>query len=807
MTALGTDVRYALRLVRRNPGSTLVVVLGLALGVGLNAVIFSAADAVLLRPLPFKDPDRLVVIHGASWMRDHDIVEWFARAPALESVASYRVGGANLSGSEAPERIRVAEVSASLLPLLGIAPRLGRPFAWDDEKPGAPRVALVAGGLWWRSFGADASILGRSITVEGLPVTVVGVLPPGLDFPDGAEVWIVRNSGQRLPFSIDSPTGGEKGRMGTLGLLARLKAGVALPEALSQVVVLQRQQEEEARRRQPNLAGGTPVFLRGLHEAMVGQARPSLLLLIGGAAFVLLIACANATHLLLERSQARRREIAIRTAMGAGRGRVVRQLLVESVLVCFMAAAGSLALAQWGLAALRPSLEAFVPAGVTLRLDGRVFAFALAASLLAGLLAGLMPAWHSTHADVQDGLRDQPQRGSLIGHNRARGALVVGEVAAAVALLVGAGLMLKSLALLQVHTKGSLGFRPEGVVTFEVSLPPALYSPSTAAQFRDRLLDRLRSLPGVVSAAATTLLPYGAQAFQWFDVEGASRDNPSASGDLAGIYSVTPQYLAALGIPLRAGRVFTDADAGSPVALVSEDLVHRFWPGKNPLGQRIHLAVEMNPRVVIGVVRRVRATESDDVVASPQVYVPAGASDVVATTFVVHTRNDPSSIAGSVRAVVASIDSAIPPSRIATMDARVAHSFAPRRARSILLGLFAGLAAVLASLGIYAVMAYAVTLRTREIGIRQALGAGRREILNLVLGQGVRLTLLGVSLGALLSAGLSRLLVGFLFQVRALDPSVYAGVAAFLGLVALAACYVPVRRALRVDPATALRYE
>jgi putative ABC transport system permease protein len=785
------------------------VVLSLALGVGLNTVIFSAADAVLLRPLPFKDPDRLVVISGATYTHDHDIVEWFRQAPALESVASYWVGIANLSGGEEPERIRVAEVSASFLPLLGVAPRLGRPFTSEDERAGAPRVALVASGLWWRAFGADISILGRSITLEGQPHTVVGVLPPGLDFPDGAEVWVARRPGPRLGVSAASWAGGEKGRLGGMGLLARLKTGAARQQALSQVVTLQRQQEEEARRHQPNLAGGTPVSLRGLREAMVGQSRPSLLLLLGGAAFVLLIACANAAHLLLERSEARRREIAIRAAMGAGRGRLVRQLLVESLLLCLMVAVGSLVLAGWGISALRPSLDAFVPAGVTLRLDGRVFSFALAASLVTGLLAGLAPAWHGSRTDVQEGLRHEPKRGVLVGRHRGRGTLVVCEVAAAVALLVGAGLMLKSLTLLQAHTKGSLGFRPEGVVTFEVSLPPAVYSPSSAALFRDRLLDRLRALPGVESAAATTLLPYGPQGYQWFDVEGAPPGDPKASGDLAGIYSVTPEYLAAMGIPLRAGRLLTDADADSPVALVSEDLARRFWPGKDPLVHRIKLtgAEDANPRAVVGVVGRVRTATLDDAFPSPQVYVLAGAIGIAATTFVVHTRNDPSSVAGSIRAIVASIDKTIPPSGIGTMDARVARSFAPRRARSLLLGLFAGLATVLAALGIYAVMAYAVTLRTHEIGVRQALGAGPRDILNLVLGQGVRLTLLGLCLGALLSAGLSRLLVGFLFQVRALDPSVYAAVAASLGLVALAACWVPVRRAVRVDPATALRYE
>ncbi len=807
MIGLGSDVRYALRLVRRNLGSTLAVVVSLAVGIGLNAVMFSAADAVLLRPLPFKDPDRLVVIHGATYTSDRDIVEWFRRAPALESVASYRVGVANLSGGGMPERIRVAEVSATLLPLLGVAPQLGRPFTSEDERAGAPRVALVASALWGRALGADISILGRSIRVEGELLTVVGVLPPGLDFPDGAEAWIVRNRGHRLLLSADSAEVGEKGQLGALGLLARLKMGVALPQALSQVLALQRQQEEEARRHRPNLAGRTPVSLHGLHEAMVGQARPSLVLLMGGAAFVLLISCANAAHLLLVRSEARRREIAIRAAMGAGRGRIVRQLFVESLLLCLIAAVGSVALAQWGVAALRPSLDAFVPAGGAVGIDGRVFVFALAASLVTGLLAGLAPAWHGARTDVQEALRDQPKGGLLVGRNWGRGTLVVGEIAAATALLVGAGLMLKSLALLQVHTKRSLGFRPEGVVTFEVSLPPALYSPPSAAQFRDRLLDRLRSLPGVESAAATTLLPYGSQASLWFDIEGASGEDPRGTGDLAGIYSVTPEYLATLRIPLRAGRVLADADAGSAVALVSEDLVRRFWPGNDPLGRRIQLTGDTNSRAVVGVVGRVRAAEDDDVSPSPQVYVPAGAGGAAGMTFIVHTRNDPSSVTGSVRAVVASIDTTIPPSRIATMDARVDHSFAPRRARSVLLGLFAGLAAVLAGLGIYGVMAYAVTLRTREIGIRQALGAGPREIFKLVLGHGVRLTLLGVCLGALMSATLSRLLVGFLFQVRALDPPVYAAVAAFLGFVALAACYVPVRRALQVDPATALRCE
>ena len=488
---------------------------------------------------------------------------------------------------------------------------------------------------------------------------------------------------------------------------------------------------------------------------------------------------------------------------------MLRQLLVENLVYGLLATAVSLALAHWGLAVLRASLDSLTPAGVDLGIDTRVLAFAVAASLATSLLAGIGPAWHLVGPRAERTSWVGRLRQGVIAHDRSRALLVVGEVTAAVVLLAGAGLLLKSLALKTGETRAALGFRTEGVVTFEVALPQVLYSGSQVVQLQERILDRLRSLPGVAFAATTDSLPYGSQGFLWFDVEGRSRDDPTAAGDMAGIYAITPDYLAAMGIPILAGRGLSVTDREASVALASEDLARRFWPDQpNPhvLGHRIQLPAESAPRTIVGVVGRVRTAE-DDEPPSPQLYVPAGSTGGLATIFVVHTRGDPSAIVASARAAVAAIDPTLPLWRVATMDTRVARTFAPRRSRTVLLGLFAGLAVLLSAFGTYAVMAYSVALRAREIGIRQAIGAGPRDVIGLVLGQGLRQTGLGVLIGLVLAAGLSRIIAGFLYEVRGFDLQVYAAVAACMATVALGACLPPLHRALRVDPARALRDE
>ena len=801
---LATDLRHALRTARRHPGSTAAIVLSLALGVGPNVVMFSAVDAVLLRPLPFRDPDRLVVVHGAG---SRGAVEFFGRARAVESVASYSTGFAELGGGKAPEVIHLAEVSASFFPLLGVQPRLGRLFIADDQRPAAPRVALISSAFWWRSFGADASVLERPITVAGQPCAVVGILPPGFEFPDGVEVWVVANPGRRFAFSTVSDAD-QKTRMGRGGLLARLREGATLESARREIVALHRQRQEDARRTRPEL-GVTSVGVRDLHETMVGQARSSLILLLGGAGFVLLIALANAAHLMLERSEARRRELAIRVALGAGRGRIVRQLVVEGLFYGLLATALGFALAHLGLAVLRAGLDPLIPAGVALHMDHRALVFAVAASVATGLLAGLVPARHFIRSFANGTLRAEPLRQPVVADGHSRALLVISEVAVAVTLLAGAGLLLKSLALKTDETRAALGFRSEGVLTFEVALPQGLYSASQAVQVRERILDQLRSLPGVESAAATDSVPYGSQSSYWLDVEGKSREDPTAYGDMADVYVVTPEYLATMGIPILAGRALSDTDREASVVLASEDLARQFWPNQaiqHVLGQRIKLPDEDVSRTIVGIVGTVRTAEDGDP-PFPQLYVPAGPSGGSATIFVVHTRGDPSAMATSARASVAAIDPMLPVWRIATMDARVARTFAPRRSRTALLSLFAGLAVLLSGLGTYAVMAYAVALRTREIGIRQAFGAGPRDVIGLVLGQGMRQACLGVGIGLALAAGLSRLLAGFLYQVRGFDIQVYAAAAACMAGVALGACLPPLRRALLIDPANALRHE
>ena len=512
---LADDVGDAVRAATRHSAATAAIVLSLALGVGPNVVMFSAADAVLLRPLPFRDPDRLVVVHGVA---GRNAVQLVGRAHSVEDVASYRAGFAEVSGGDAPAVTRIAEVTASFFPLLGVSPQLGRFLIQDDERPAAPRVAIISSGLWWRCYGGDPSVLERPISLAGQSHAVVGVAPPDFAFPDAAEVWVAASPGHTFAFSA-APDQETKTRMGAMGLLVRLRKDVTLENARTEVVALHRQQQEDARRTRPELAVGTPVYVRDLHETMVGQAKSSLILLLGGTGFVLLIALANAAHLLLERSEARRRDVAIRVALGAGPHRVLRQLLAENLLYGLLATALSLSLAHWGLALVGASLDSLTPAGIPLRIDGRTFAFAAAASIAVTLLAGIAPASRFVGPLADKSLRVEPLRGHLIVHDRLRGVLVVSELAAAVVLLAGAGLLLKGLALKTTQTRAALGFRTRGVLTFEVAPPVGAYSPSLAQQLRTRILDRLRSIPGVESAAATDALPYGLQRFLWFDVE------------------------------------------------------------------------------------------------------------------------------------------------------------------------------------------------------------------------------------------------------------------------------------------------
>jgi putative ABC transport system permease protein len=824
MDNLLKDLRYGLRMLIKNPGFTVVAVIALTLGIGANSAIFSVVNAVLLRPLPYDDPDKLMIMSERSPQLEGmsisypNFLDWREQNQVFEHIAVFRRQSYNLTGSGEPERLTGGIVSADMFPALKATPIMGRTFTNDEDKPGGALVTVLSYGLWQRRFGADPSIVGQSLTLNGKPYTVIGVMPQGFLFPSRVELWIP------VGHEYSSPNWQNRGNHPGLYGVARLKEGVTLEQARTEMDAIAARLEEQY----PNTNIGGRVSITPLYENVVRGIRPALLVLLGAVGFVLLIACANVANLLLARAAARQKEIAVRTALGASRTRLIRQLLTESVLLSLAGGALGLVLANWGVDLIVAVSPNNIPRVAEIGLDSRVVIFTLAVSMLTGIIFGLVPALQASKPDLNETLKDAG-RGSTGGLHRqiVRRVLVVAEVALSLVLLVGAGLTIRSFYRLgQVNP----GFSTDNLLTLQVSLPAAKYpTPEQRLNFYEQTRERIAALPGVQSAAVATGLPLGNNGNQTsFTIEGQP-DPPPGETPLMEVVYISPDYLKTMNIPLLAGRAFSyddkqsaqadllpgraadSAGRDSPgVLIIDETFAKRYWPDEDPIGKRVRFGGRGrdNPLLtVVGIVGRVKMEGLNVDSNRVQGYLPYMRGPWNSMTFVARTAGDPQNLAAAARQEVLAVDGDLPVFSVRTLEQIQADSVAPQRLNMLLLGIFAGVALILAGVGIYGVMAYSVTQRTHEIGIRMALGARRGDVVKLVVGQGMLLSLVGVALGLGAAFALTRVMSSLLFEVSATDPATFFGISALLVGVALVACFVPALRASRVDPMVALRYE
>jgi predicted permease len=808
-------VPLALRRLLRTPGFTLVVLLTLALGIGANTAVFSAVNAVLLRPLPYREADRLVVVdhHYPSLkgllagVSAPGFADYRDRVRVFEGVAAQTGWGPNLTGAGEPERLAGARVSAQYFAVLGVAPALGRALRPDEDAPGRERVVVLADGFWRRRFGADPSIVGRTLLLDGERHEVVGVMPPGFrDVIDRtAELW--------RPLALPPESYVDGGRTNEyLFMTARLRPGVTLDQARAAL----RTVAEQLKRAYPDAyPPDWTLAATALRDKGTGGIRPALLVLLAAVGCVLLIACANVASLMLARAASRTREVAVRTALGARRAHLLRQSLSESLLLAGGGGVLGLLVGALGVRALVALSPERFPAA-DMRLDAAVLAFATFVTVLTGLVFGLVPVLQQPARGLRDTLQEGSRGAAGDRHGQAaRRTLVVAEVALALVLLAGAGLLIKSFARVQGVDPG---FAPAGVLTATLDLPAATYDTGERQRaFVDALLARLEATPGVEAAGATSALPFGrGGGTRSFSVEGVQLppDQPQPWGDYR---TVSPGFFRTLRIPLRAGRLFTEADGpgAPPVAVVDDELARRYWPGASAVGKRIAYGTVRDsvtgaetPRwiEIVGVVGHVKS-EGLDADPRVQVYRPMRQAPTSAPELAVRTRGDPGQLLPAVRAAVRAVDPAQPLSHVAPLEALVERSTGARQLAVVLLGLFAGLALLLASIGLYGLMSYAVAQRSREFGVRVALGAARRNVLMLVVRQGMQLALLGTGLGLAGALALTRLLRSQLYAVEATDPATYAVVVAVLVGVALVATLVPALRATGAEPMQALRQE
>jgi putative ABC transport system permease protein len=791
------DLAYALRSMIKNPGVTAVALLTLALGIGVNTAMFSVIYAVLLRPLPVREPDRLTTIRAsiprlniqAAFVEYNTFAEWWrARSRSFDSMAAFTPASATLSLGEQPQRIKVLRVSANYFSVIGMKPALGRDFLPEEDQPGAVRVAMLSDGVWKRTFGSDRGVLGRTISLDKNAYTVVGVLPAEFDLASEDLFVPIAQSTARGP--------GEP----SVGTYARLKSGVPLQAAQAEIDSLCRGWME----RYPYPKGwGARVW--PLRDFLVRDVRTSILVLEVAVALVLLIACANVAGLLLARAGARQREIAVRSALGAGRGRIVRQLLTESALVGMAAAAFGLPLA-WASVRGLVAAEVSLPFLKRVSVNAPVLWFAAVAALVTTVVFGLAPALTASRSALAENLKEGGRgSGESARRNRFRAALVVVEVALALLLVIGATLTVRSLARLQAVDPG---FRPEGVLTASLTLPDSSYhDPASRVVFFRTLLERVSAIPGVKSAGMVSHLPFGGtKSGTDITVEGAP---PPAPGEqlIAFLRTSDPEYFRTLQTPLRRGRFLTPRDpAGGPVAIINETMARRCWPGRDPVGRRFSAGRGGTWLTVAGVTADVRSTSLADE-PDLEYYLPYAMYPMPSMTLVVRTALDPLRLSPAVSAAVRELDRDLAVSDVATLEASITRSTSARRLSATLLGGFALLALILAAVGIYGVIAYAVTRRTQEIGVRLALGASRGRIAIMVVGQAVLLGAAGVALGVGGSLGLTRMLKSMLYGVSPTDPITFAAASVFLLAVSALAAYVPARRAAAVDPIVALRHE
>ncbi len=815
MNNLLQDLKHGLRVLRKNPGFTAAAIIVLALGIGANTAIFSVVNAVLLRPLPFHDPARLVQVWHVPPAKSFpgmtefsvsaaNFIDWQQQNDVFDKMAIYSGSSLNLTGRDQPEALQGAAVSAEFFSTLQVQPMLGRTFSRDEDQQGKNHAVILSYGLWKSRFAANPNIAGQSVSFDGQPYIVTGVMGPKFRFPDWAKYW--------TPMGWTDKERAVRGEHHYM-VIARLKANTPIPQAQAQMNAISARLAEQY----PEDDKGWGAVVIPLREQLVSDVRPALLVLLGAVAFVLLIACANVANLVLAKTFGRRKEIAIRVALGATSSRVVQQILAETLLLSLAGGALGLLLARSGMALTLKFLSDNLPKSAEITLDAFVLAFTIFISLVTGLVAGLLPAVRMTKTNVNDALKQGlGKTDSDSGGGRTRSILVVSEVALSLILLVGAGLMIRSLWLLSTL---DAGFDPHGVLTMTLVLPNNKYSrPLEEIAFFDGVLAKVRALPGVVSAGLIDDLPLnGEGSHQPIAIEGgpvqAMSDQPEVD-----TRSVTPGYLSTMHIPLRRGRDFSEADRPDrpAVALISEAMAKRFWPNQDPIGR--HLTMTFSPdkvREIVGIVGDVKLEGMDAAASSATIYLSA--TQPSASSFVdwhpfpmqlaVRTQSQPASLVSAVTSAVHSIDSDQPVTDVMTMDDLVDNSLSQRRFSMLLLAAFAVLALLLAAVGIYSVLAFAVRRRVREIGIRVALGAEVKDILQLVITEGMKPALIGLLLGIAGALALGKLLASFIYGIAAYDPLTFAAVATLLAAVALLASIIPAYRAARIEPTRALREE
>jgi putative ABC transport system permease protein len=809
LVELWQDLRYGGRMLRTNPGFTLIAVITLALGIGANTAIFSVVNAVLLRPLRYSDPDRLLQVwqtfpqlgSNQVTVSAPEFFDYKDQNRVFEKIAAFRFQGFTLTGASEPELIFGNRVSADLFPLLGVAPALGRTFLPEEDQIGGPRAIILSHGLWQRRFGSDTTLIGKSLTLDGESFTVAGVMPPGFQFPPQArqtELWV------NIPFDAN-----DLNRRGwrPLGVIARLKSGVSLDLANAELKAISG--------RFPASGLVPSAYAISLQEQVVGRVRRALFIMLGAVSFVLLIACANVANLILSQAAARQREMAIRAAIGASRSRLIRQLFAEGLPLSLLGGGAGLLLAAWIVKLLVSINPDNLPRANEIGVDLRTLGFTLSISMLTGVIFSLAPAWQFSRLDINDSLKEGG-RGISVNFRRfsLRNILLISEVALSLTLLIGAGLLINSFSrLLQVDP----GFDPRGVMTMQIALPQSKYPEIQRRAFFERTLERISGLPGVQSAGMTSALPLTVNPDFGFTIEGQTtmEDTPQTFWR-----AISPDYLRTMGIPLRRGRYFSERDQenAAAVAIINETMARRFWPDEDPLGKRIKLGgpQRMYPWMeIVGIVGDVKH-DGPDAPVGPELYLPYAQTPFSqmpaglrfpAMSLVARSGSDLLNLASAMQAEIKLLDKDQPVTNIRTLDQLLADSISQQRFYLLLLAFFAVIALALAAIGLYGVVSYTVRQRTQEIGVRMAFGAQAGDVLKLIIKYGMKLTLIGVLIGLAGALALTRLMKTLLFDVSATDPLTFASIVALLALVALLACIVPARRATKVDPLVALRNE
>ncbi|HWO03113.1 MAG TPA: ABC transporter permease [Blastocatellia bacterium] len=805
METLIKDLRFGVRMMAKKPGFTLVAMITLALGIGANTAIFSVINAVLLRSLPFPEPDRLLVLAekghdgnrmGAAYPNYED---WRARARSFEAMAAFRSHTFNLTGVEKPAQLQCRTVNWNFFQMLGVQAELGRTFIEQDDRVDAARTAVISHGLWQESFGGDPALIGKQVRLDGDSYTVLGVLPPDFELFRRVDLYVPLGLMLTPQFGMLA-----RGNHFGLNVLARLRPGVSVDQARAEIETIVGQLEREY----PSTNSGSGVITQELQNRYSENIRPALLVLLTAVGLVLLIACVNVANLLLVRASERQKEIAIRLALGARRARIVRQLLSESVLIALLGGVGGLLIGVWmkdGLLALAPQN---VPRLNQVRLDGVVMLFTLGVSVLTGVLFGLLPAWHASRSDLHTTLKEGGRSSGGSSREGMRKTLLVAEVGLSLVLLSGAGLMLRTVFQL---TRTNPGFNAEKLLTIQMTLGGNAYDQPRRRMFYDECLTRVQALPGVRSAAMTLSLPIDGSNWNSVFIVGDQPVPPRAELPSSAFTPVSANYFEAMGIRLVKGRAFTGADTekSSAVTVINETMARRFWSNEDPIGKRLKQGwpEDKSPwREVVGVVSDVKLNGVDQ--ETPlQAYLPLAQEPATGLALVVRTEGAPLRLTAAIEETINAIDKDLPVFNPRSMDQMMDDAIARQRLMMVLLTGFALVALLLAAVGIYGVVSYSVSQRTREIGIRMALGAQARDVMKLVAGQGMMLALIGVLIGLGASLALTQLMKSLLFGVSATDPLTFSAISLLLALVALFACYLPARRATKVDPMVALRYE